>query len=138
MYTQWEFVRRFMENGPEKLVYQVDTIHHIYNKRETYMRGLYCIFASFWSEKFLLLPLLPLLLLSTIGRVIVMHTSKIPVWPKEIEEECAFPIDDPYIRDEFHLAPPGIAFPPGWGGKQEHDDDYLKQDTPHNKDDFLD
>jgi hypothetical protein len=36
-----------------------------------------------------------------------MLTCKIPRWPEEIERECQFEPDDPWLRDRDHLATPG-------------------------------
>jgi len=49
--------------------------------------------------------LAPVVFLCAIGRWIAMRTSKIPQWPEEIVAESQIDPNDPYIRDEHHLAP---------------------------------
>jgi hypothetical protein len=45
----------------------------------------------------------PLTLMYAIGRWVAMRTSKQPVWPAEIEAECAIAPDDPYLVDAEHV-----------------------------------
>ena len=103
IWSQWEFVRRYMENGPEKLVAQVDHVMDIADKRETFWHG-------FWRQHVEMAPILPLAilmiplhLLYTCGRMLANYTSKIPRWPADIEAECQIDPDDPYIVDAQRL-----------------------------------
>jgi hypothetical protein len=100
--SQWEFIRRYMEEGPEKLFNQVRIPLNIADKRETFWFGFNKMMVS------MLIPFAawlfsPLILIFSVGRWFAIHTSKIPVWSAEIEAECQIEPDDPYIRDAEHL-----------------------------------
>ncbi|EGD03646.1 hypothetical protein B1M_15475 [Burkholderia sp. TJI49] len=41
----------------------------------------------------------PIFFVTSLGRWFAMRTSKIPVWPAEIEAECTVDSFDPYLRD---------------------------------------
>jgi hypothetical protein len=102
--SQWEFIRRYMEDGPEKLVGQVEHVMDIADKRETFWNGFHRHMAEYASIPPLAWLLSPLLFLGSITRWVAMQTSKIPVWPAEIEAESQIEPGDPYIRDAQHLA----------------------------------
>jgi len=104
MYSQWEFIRRYMEEGPEKLCGQVDLVMPIDEQRESYLHGFKRLFANYLRWPVAMVILSPALFIGTIGRRIAMQTSKIPRWPAEVEAESQIDPNDPYIRDEHHLA----------------------------------
>jgi amino acid transporter len=106
IWAQWEFVRRYMEEGPEKLAGQVEWVMDIAEKRETFARGFWRQYAEFAPIPPVAWLMSPLLFIYNIGRWIATRTSKIPVWPEEIEKECKIVPNDPYIRDAQHLAKP--------------------------------
>ena len=99
---QWEFIRRYMEEGPEKLVDQVGIVHPIDKQKEAYITGFDRLFALVpplgWIITF------PTLFVCTLGRWIAMRTCKLPRWPQYVEDESAIEKNDPYIRDKDHLA----------------------------------
>jgi len=103
LYQQWEFVRRYMENGPQELMEQVDVVLPIDKKKESYMLGFWRIFQNAMNVPGLMIIMSPLLFLGTIGRWVCMRTCKIPRWPEYVEAESVIDPDDPYIRDEHHL-----------------------------------
>jgi hypothetical protein len=50
----------------------------------------------------------------SIGRWIAHQTCTLPVWPEEVEKECAIEPNDPHQRDRDHLAAKGtVAKPEG-------------------------
>jgi hypothetical protein len=109
VYQHWEFVRRYMEEGPEKLMDQVSMVFPIDTKREGFWLGTSRMFANFIHWPIFMVIFAPALLLGSIGRWIALRTCKIPQWPAEIVAESQIDPDDPYIRDEHHLAEkPGI------------------------------
>lgn len=66
-------------------------------RRESIRVGTERVFANIAGAPFLLYWILfPLCLLVSAGRVIAMHTSKIPQWPAEIDASCAIEPGDPY------------------------------------------
>ena len=114
IWTQWEFVRRYMEEGPEKLADQVEWVMDVADKRETFSRGFWRQWAEVAGLPPLALIMAPFLFLYSLGRWLATHTSKIPVWPAEIEAECQFDANDPYLRDAQHLAKPAENPYEGW------------------------
>ena len=109
----WEFVRRYMEDGPEKLADQVITVRDISTRREGYWRGFWTMTSDDLSQApwIIVLPLSIFTFLYAAGRWLAIHTSKIPQWPEDIERECAIDPNDPYLRDAQHLAPLPNASP---------------------------
>jgi hypothetical protein len=95
--AQWEFFRRYMENGPKDLIDSVTYLMPVADRRESYWTGLERISAHF--PGFLRIIMLPFSIWVSLGRWVAMHTSKIPVWPKEVEEACLISSKDKYIKD---------------------------------------
>ncbi|NMP26618.1 hypothetical protein GW590_07055 [Rahnella sp. SAP-1] len=96
----WEFVRRYMEDGPESVVHAVKDCLPIDGKREGYHFGLIYVISAFNGMPIFLFPFIfTLSFILSIPRYIAMVTSKIPVWPESIEEQCAILENDPYAVD---------------------------------------
>lgn len=95
--AQWEFYRRYMEEGPEKLIGQVKYCMPS-GKRESFRTGLERISANF-PGCFLKLILFPVSFIIACSRWVAMRTCKVPVWPKEVEDACAIEPGDPYVKD---------------------------------------
>ena len=96
----WEFVRRYMEEGPESVVHAVKECLPIAGKREGYQFGLIILISAHSGAPIILFPLIfTLSFIFSIPRYIAMVTSKIPVWPKSIEEQCTALENDPYAVD---------------------------------------
>lgn len=84
--AHWEFVRRYMEEGPAAVVHAVQNPVPINKRKETTSESMRRIFLNNAEEPrllawFLVVPSF----LSVIGRRFAMMTSRIPKWPKEIE-----------------------------------------------------
>ena len=96
----WEYVRRYMEEGPEPLIEQTPVVLPIADRREGFLFG--------WHRTHAIggLFLLPVYLFFYPGRWIAMQTSKIPRWPADVEQQCQVAADDPCVRD--------IATNPQW------------------------
>jgi hypothetical protein len=115
----WEFVRLYMAEGPDavpkdkdgkgNLADQIEVAPNIAVGREGFWDG-FTMFRAHGSPVVTLF--FPLFVLYAIGRAIAMITGKRPVWPEEVEKECEFSPDDPYLRDARHLAEVGAAVPP--------------------------
>lgn len=95
----WEFVRRYMEEGPASVYRDVYWCHDIAKRREKYTVGLRYMFFSLNGQPIWQILLSPVFFVASLGRWFAMRTSKIPVWPAEIEAECAVDSFDPYLRD---------------------------------------
>ncbi|EPL9572480.1 DUF6708 domain-containing protein [Providencia rettgeri] len=98
--THWEFVRRYMEEGPEGMKSRIPFCLPIANKKES------CGFTFFYSmTKYNGLPLLflpiivPFELFYSFSRYMAMLTSRRPVWSAEIQALCRVDDNDPYRLD---------------------------------------
>ena len=102
---QWEFVRRYMEKGPAEVLPYIDHVLDVElgqpGKRESFAHG-YKMFSTTISNLGFYL-FFPLTFPGVIGRWIAMRTCKQPVWPAEINAECAIEPNDPYLVDAKHL-----------------------------------
>ncbi|WP_250536702.1 DUF6708 domain-containing protein, partial [Caballeronia sp. AZ10_KS36] len=95
----WEFVRRYMEEGPKAVYGDVFWCHDIATRRETYREGLFALNLYLNGLPRLIKYIsAPVVWLISIGRLFAMRTSKIPQWPAEIEAQCRIDPSDPYQR----------------------------------------
>jgi hypothetical protein len=95
----WEFIRRYMEEGPEAVMPHIDHVLDIDVRRETYEEGLQMLQAT--VDDFIIL--LPLNWIIAIARLISMATCKLPKFPREVNAECVYSKNDPYLVDTKHL-----------------------------------
>jgi hypothetical protein len=105
LFEQWEFICRYMEEGPKKLIDQITGTMNIAKRKETFWFGFYRMMMSFDTLSVFAWLCSPFTLICAIGRWIAMKTDKIPVWPAEIEAECQIDPNDPHQRDEQHPHP---------------------------------
>ena len=103
MFSLWEFIRRYMQEGPQAFMDDIEVVMDVSDRREAFWDGFARLGTDIGND-FLRLLLFPVNLWYALGRWIAMHTSKIPVWPPEVEAECQIDPDDPYIRDRDNLA----------------------------------
>jgi hypothetical protein len=105
MYCQWEFIRRYMEEGPQAFMDDIEIIMDVADRRETFWNGYSRLAAEDGArggiEEIIFFPVN---FWYSLGRWVAMQSSKIPVWPPEVEAECQIDPDDPYIRDRDNLA----------------------------------
>ena len=95
--AHWEFVRRYMEEGPGGVVDQVQFCMPVDGRRENIRVSIERVFANFSSAPFLIYCIMfPFCLAVSIFRVIAMRTSRVPQWPGDIEEGCLIEQNDPY------------------------------------------
>lgn len=93
----WEFIRRYMEEGPASVSDVISGCLPIKDKKETLVFSFQRIAASLGSY---LNPLILFYYIFYPGRMISMHFSKIPQWPVEIEAQCQrLEGYDPFFRD---------------------------------------
>ncbi|MHA7848457.1 DUF6708 domain-containing protein [Serratia sp. D1N4] len=96
----WEFVRRYMEDGPDSVIGVVDFCLPIAKKREGFRFGLLYLLSGCNGAPLFLFPFFfVLFFIFSVPRYIAMVTSKIPVWPESIESQCRISADDPYVVD---------------------------------------
>ena len=100
MRSHWEFVRRYMEEGPSSVTAQVKYCMPINRRRESMSVAIHRLLANNIGDGISLLPMhiFGLLFNSLIipFRFIAMHSSKIPCWPTDIETASRIMDNDPY------------------------------------------
>lgn len=96
----WEFIRRYMEEGPVSIIHEIKACLPIANQRESFWFGVQRndFYVNSMSSSVRLAFLL-IYLITYPGRWLAMRTSKIPVWPENVEKQCQTASDDPYYRD---------------------------------------
>lgn len=92
----WEFVRRYMEEGPKDAAQRVEVLLPIAEKRDTVTRGFQRLYMEGGSSPIWAIFYAALAAFAAPGRWFAMHTSKIPKWPAEIEVSCKVPDNDPF------------------------------------------
>lgn len=97
----WEFVRRYMEEGPQAVIGApgFSFCLPIADKRETLYQGWIALVAEDASNPILKWLMFPIHVTSFLGRLIHRATSKVPLWPADVEVACRIAPDDPYVRD---------------------------------------
>ena len=96
----WEFIRRYMEHGPQGIVDLVPMYLPIATHREPWVSGLQRLLLIVSGSLIGHTLLLPFFILFSFGRVIANRTSRIPQWPAEIEATNQIEPGDPFERDE--------------------------------------
>lgn len=95
--AHWEFIRRYMEEGPEAVSNQVQFCMPLDGRKESIRIGIERMLANIASVYIpIYLMLLPFCLLFSLSRIFAVWTSKIPEWPSEVEADCDVEIDDPF------------------------------------------
>nr|WP_320130954.1 DUF6708 domain-containing protein [uncultured Holophaga sp.] len=92
----WEHIRRFMEEGPEEVYAHTKYSLPLWDRREPFWYGF---MANMHGCLPMQIVLSPLFLIFNVGRYFASRTSKIPVWPQEVEEACTTEPNDPYNKD---------------------------------------
>lgn len=101
----WEYVRRYMEDGPAKLIPKIEHVIEISHKRETFWNGFHRLMAEMAPIPVIAYVTAPFWFIVAMFRYLAMRTCKIPQWPQWAEDECQVDADDPYQRDEQHPHP---------------------------------
>lgn len=95
--AHWEFVRRYMEDGPQSVSNQVQFCMPIDKRRESVRISLERTFANISGAPILVfLMLVPYCTIAFLFRLIAVRTSKIPVWPDDIEASSKVEPGDPF------------------------------------------
>ncbi|WP_426320255.1 DUF6708 domain-containing protein [Pseudoduganella sp. R-43] len=87
----WEYLRRYMEDGPKQPHRMLKECLPIAKRYETWQEG-YARLPKDWFT-------VPICFLASFARVFAMRTSKIPRWPDWVERECMITKHDPYVRE---------------------------------------
>lgn len=95
----WEFVRRYMEEGPAEAVRVAKTFLPIAERRERVIDGFRRMHAEASEAPYVVMVLFALIaLVMAPGRWFAMRTSKVPYWPAEIDAVCVVEPNDPFVR----------------------------------------
>ena len=93
------YLQRYMDEGPQAVApYTLDCLD-IVDRRETAVFGFKRLWVNPNGLLFIQALMLPLFIVSAIGRVIAMRTSKIPQWPSEVEAANRIEPGEPWVRD---------------------------------------
>jgi hypothetical protein len=96
----WEFIRRYMEDGPQTAFSTVQICLPIAERKESLRNGFDRMFAEFSGAPFPVRVMGALIALAILpGRWFAIKTSKIPMWPQAVEDENRVEPGDPYVRD---------------------------------------
>ena len=97
----WEFIRRYMEEGPQSVIHAdgVGLYLPIADKRETLWQGWVELVSNDAWNPIMKWLMLPFHVLFFVGRLVHRATSKVPLWPADVEAACAIEPGDPYLRD---------------------------------------
>lgn len=99
-YSHWEFLRRYMEEGPQAVIQEVKFCMPIDGRRETFAFSKERVFANdAQSPGLMYITMIPFNYLHTLMRWMVMRTSKIPAFPAAIEASLKPDPNDMYVRD---------------------------------------
>nr|ELR5170763.1 hypothetical protein [Providencia rettgeri] len=98
--AHWEFVRRYMEEGPQGMKERIPFCLPIANKKESFGFTFFYSMTQHNGTPVILFPItVPLAFLYAIPRYIAILTSRRPVWPKSIQTQSPVDKDDPYRLD---------------------------------------
>ncbi|WP_058834868.1 DUF6708 domain-containing protein [Luteimonas abyssi] len=116
----WEYIRRYMEepDGVEQCHQEVSLCLPVDGRREGLAFGIVRTFAMAANQLAIQLIASPIAALTVMGRWFSMYTSKVPVWPAEVEAACQIDADDPYQKnwrsngqyDFYELWWPAVCF----------------------------
>jgi hypothetical protein len=98
--SHWEFLRRYMEDGPQEEFRQVEVCMPIAEHRETLRFALNRFYVNFKGGLGLWIMLLPVWLVCVLGRWLGGLTCRTPIWPADIEAACRIDANDPFVKDE--------------------------------------
>ncbi|SQJ22619.1 Uncharacterised protein [Serratia rubidaea] len=98
LYPNWEFVRRYMEEGPEAVADVLQLMPPVEGRREGIGFGYwYLMFSASYGAPLPVVPFLMVLYLTAWPfRVFAMYSCKIPRWSKEVDAQCEIAADDPW------------------------------------------
>ena len=95
--AHWEFVRRYMEDGPQAVVGLVKFCMPVNGRRERFRIGVERVFANIAGAPHVIFCMLvPFCVVVSLFRPIAMRTSKIPSWTTAVEGESTVNPNDPY------------------------------------------
>jgi hypothetical protein len=110
--AHWEFVRRYMEDGPQEVSSQVQFCMPVDKHREGFRVGAERVFSNFAAAPLVLYCLVfPFCVVVIIFRWLAMMTSKVPHWPDDIEASTKIENNDPYAIEATSTGERVAVFP---------------------------
>jgi hypothetical protein len=102
--AHWEFIRRYMEEGPQAVSDQVQFCMPVAEQKEGLHPGIERICANIASAPFFLHWMLwPVCMLIGLVRALSMATCKVPRFPDAVDAMSRIEPDDPYaIQADLH------------------------------------
>ncbi|WP_354677518.1 DUF6708 domain-containing protein [Cupriavidus plantarum] len=97
--SHWEFLRRYMEDGPRALIGQVEFVLPIASQKESFRVSCERVFAMDRSTPIIYWLMWPWNALTAVARWLVMRSCRIPVWPADIEASTRPEPGDRYVKD---------------------------------------
>ena len=95
-----------MEEGPQAVIDEIVYCMPVDGRYEPFKSGMERVFADTYGlPPVMTLAIWPVNFMISLARYFAMRTSKIPVWPKQVEEACPVDPGDPYIKDS-RINPP--------------------------------
>jgi hypothetical protein len=95
----WEYMRRYMEQGPQSILEATLMYLPIADAKERGMFAFFRLMMLFPGLTVGLVIFVPACLLIMLGRLFANATSRIPQWPADIEAQCAIEPGDAFERD---------------------------------------
>lgn len=121
IYAQWEFLRRYMEEGPHTVIDQVKQCLSVDRDRESTAFSFKFLADRYSGGHTILRAVLsPFWTVAALFRIMAMRTSRVPRWPAHVEAGCVTEDGDPFAiegtrdghlvvqyPDAVRVAPPG-------------------------------
>ncbi len=97
LFAYWEFIRRYMEEGPQAVAHLVELPLNIADRKQTASEGFHHFHAISGTNPvhIILGAIISAFILP--GRWFATRMSKLPKWPEQIEERCRIEPNDPYV-----------------------------------------
>ena len=101
LHRHWEFLRRYMEEGPKEAYETVQICVPVDKKRPSLRLALNLQYMNWYGDGGLAVFVLlsPIWFLFILARWLGDFTNRTPVWPKEMEDDFTIEPSDPYVRD---------------------------------------
>lgn len=97
LHRYWEFIRRYMEEGPEAVANIIKICPPVEKKREGIFFGYWYALTVYYGAPLVVMPIMMVLaLIAWPGRVFAMYTSRRPFWTSEVEAACVIDPNDPF------------------------------------------
>ena len=105
---QWELVRRYMEEDYIAIINSLENCMPIDGKYETWTVAWNYMVGQTKGAPIGMLPFLYVIFIALVPfRMLAMHSSKLPIWNKEIEAANIIEPDDMYVKDS-RINPEGL------------------------------